>query len=185
MAKARVWTCVTSNFSHQGIFHFGSNMLLLNNYGQDVADVLGMHRFCLYYGTAGVASTLASLAFRRITRSNYLSLGASGAVAATLWLYACFFPNRRMSILGSEHTVSMQEFAIAFTVIDVAGLLGSAGKIDFAAHLGGALFANVWFQLVREKLLQEQQKRRREERRWNIMSIVSGNTPSSTQKRNP
>lgn len=159
--RGRVWTSFTSNFSHMSVFHLGANMYLLNRFGNDVAQVLGSQRFYLFYGTAGVASSLASLTFRRLTKSNVLSLGASGAVVSVLWLYACFFPDRRMAVLGTEQTVSMQELVLAYTVIDAAGLLGSLGKIDFAAHLGGAIFGNFWFYLVRDKLVREQEARRR------------------------
>lgn len=136
-------------------------MYLLNRFGPDVASILGNERFYLFYATAGVASSLASLTFRRLTQSSVLSLGASGAVVSVMWVYACFFPDRRMSLLGMERTLSMQELVLAYTVIDAAGLLGSWGKIDFAAHLGGALFGNSWFYLVRDKLVQEEEARRR------------------------
>ncbi|CDF35594.1 unnamed protein product [Chondrus crispus] len=161
MRRGRVWTSVTSNFSHMSMFHLGANMYLLNRFGPDVADVLGAHRFYIFYGTSGIASSLASLTFRRVTKSNVLSLGASGAVVSVLWLYACFFPDRRMSFFGTDKTLTMQELVIAYTVIDAAGLLGSLGKIDFAAHLGGAFFANFWFYLLRDKLVREQAAGRR------------------------
>lgn len=137
------------------LLHLAANMYVLSQFGIDVAEVLGPERFFLFYGTAGVASSIASLGFRRLTSSGVISLGASGAVIATLWLHACFFPDRRMVLLGTDKSVTMQELALAYAVFDAAGLLGSFGKIDFAAHLGGAMFANVWFHLVREKLVEE------------------------------
>lgn len=137
------------------MFHLAANMYLLNRFGYDVADVLGSQRFYLFYGTAGVASSIVSLMFRRFTNSNVVSLGASGAVVATLWLHACFFPDRRMSLIGTDKSVTMQELVIVYTVFDAAGLLGSFGKIDFAAHLGGAFFANFWFHIMRDKLVQD------------------------------
>lgn len=173
---------MTSNFSHMSIFHLGANMYLLNRFGPDVADVLGAQRFYLFYGTAGVASSLASLTFRRLTKSNVLSLGASGAVVSVLWLYACFFPDRRLSIMGTEKTLTMQELVIAYTVIDAAGLLGSLGKIDFAAHLGGALFGNFWFYLLRDKLVREQTTRRKTESHPLFKGIL--NADGGPSKRN-
>lgn len=150
-----MWTSFTSNFSHMTLFHLGANMYLLNRFGYDVADVLGPQRFYLFYAAAGVSSSIASLAFRRLQYSKFISLGASGAVVATLWLHACFFPDRRMSFLGTEKTITMQELVLVYTVFDAAGLLGSFGKIDFAAHLGGAFFANFWFHVMREKLVED------------------------------
>lgn len=137
------------------LLHLTANMYVLSQFGIDVAEILGAERFFLFYSTAGVASSLASLGFRRLTSSGVISLGASGAVVATLWLHACFFPDRRMVLLGTDKSVTMQELVLAYAIFDAAGLLGSFGKIDFAAHLGGAIFANVWFQLVREKLVEE------------------------------
>lgn len=130
-------------------------MYLLNRFGRDVSEILGLERFYLFYCTAGVAASVASLTYRRLTNSNAISLGASGAVLATLWLYACFFPDRRMVLLGTEKSITVQEIVLAYTVFDTAGLLGSFGKIDFAAHIGGALFANIWFHVVRDKLIDE------------------------------
>lgn len=165
-----------------GIFHLTANMYILNRFGQDVAEVLGSERFCMFYGTAGVASSLASLTFRRLTKSNVLSLGASGAVVSTLWLYACFFPDRRMRILGTEKTLTMQELVLAYTVFDAAGLLGSLGKIDFAAHLGGAIFGNFWFYLVRDKLVQEESKRESKRRTMRRPQFFSGSQNRKSEK---
>lgn len=159
--SGRVWTSFTAAFSHMGIFHLSSNMYILNMFGPDAAEVLGMERFYLFYAAAAVASSLASLAYRRLTKSSAVGIGASGAVVSVLWLYACFFPDRRMQFFGSEKTLSMQELVLAYSVIDAAGLLGSLGKVDFAAHLGGAVFGNIWFYLVRDKLVREQEARRR------------------------
>lgn len=150
-----------------GMLHLAANMYLLSRFGYDVIDVLGSERFYLFYSTAGVASSLASLMLRRVRKSNSISLGASGAVVATLWLHACFFPDRRMSILGFDRTITMQELVIAYTVFDAAGLLGAFGKIDFAAHIGGAIFANTWFYIVRDKLVQEFVLRKNEKAYWN------------------
>lgn len=130
-------------------------MYLLYQFAPPIVDALTPERFYLFYTTAGVASSLASLAYRRMKRSKVLSLGASGAVVATLWLYAYLFPSRRVGLIGTDKTLSLQEVAIAYAVFDIAGLLGAFSKIDFAAHLGGALFANVWFCSVREKLVQD------------------------------
>lgn len=155
MRSGRIWTSLTSNFSHMTLLHLFPNMYLLYQFAPPVIDVLSSERFCLFYTTAGVASSLASLGYRRMNRSKVLSLGASGAVVATLWLHAYLFPSRRVSLIGTDKTLTFQELAIAYAVFDVAGLLGAFSRIDFAAHLGGALFANVWFCSVREKLVQD------------------------------
>lgn len=155
MRSGRVWTSVTSNFSHMTALHLIPNMYLLYQFAPAIIEVLSPDRFYIFYVTAGVASSLASLSYRRFTRSKILSLGASGGVVATLWLYAYLFPSRRLALFGTDKTLTTQEVVIAYTVFDVAGLLTAFSKIDFAAHLGGTLFANIWFHAVRDELAQE------------------------------
>lgn len=135
-------------------------MYLLNKFGEEVANLLGQDRFFIFYITAGVASSLASLAYRQLTRSPIQSLGASGAVVATLWLNACFFPDRRMRFPFLEDGLTMQELVLMYSIFDAAGLFGSLGLIDFAAHLGGAVFGNIWFHMMRDQLVREQSMKR-------------------------
>lgn len=159
MALGRYYTAVTCNFSHMGLLHLLTNMTLLLRFGPDVAGSLGNERFLLFYVVSGIASALTSLTYRRFTRSRAISLGASGAIAGLLWVYSFLFPDTRFSFLGSEKSITAQEMVIAYAIVDVAGMLGAWGSIDFAAHLGGAGFANLWYYFVREDIAEEQSRK--------------------------
>lgn len=121
--------------------------------------MLTTDRFVVLYVAGGLASALASLASRRILRNNVLSLGASGSVAATMFMFASLFPERELWIMGLWK-LHARDAMVLWAMVDAAGLLGSFGKIDFAAHLGGAVFSYGYYNVIRETLCREYSQRR-------------------------
>ncbi|KAI9320020.1 hypothetical protein BX666DRAFT_1832938, partial [Dichotomocladium elegans] len=97
----RIHTLLTSAFSHRDGFHLGINMLVLYSMGQAAIEALGASRFLLLYGGAGIAASLATLAYRQYLRPvlerkkiirgpvPFGSLGASGSVMGITAFYAC------------------------------------------------------------------------------------------------
>lgn len=151
--SGRAWTTVTANFSHFGALHLLSNMYLLNHFSTDVIGRLNKERYLTLYFSSGVAAMLTSLTFRRITRSNAVSLGASGCVMGVMFMYANLFPEREVHFFGWSMTA--QEALVMWALIDAAGLLGSFGRIDFAAHLGGAGLSAAYHYVLQEELERE------------------------------
>lgn len=86
----RFHTLLTSSVSHQNMGHLGLNMLVLYSMGQAAIEALGASRFLLLYSGAGIAASLATLAYRQYIRPilerkrfvsgnpSFGSLGASG-----------------------------------------------------------------------------------------------------------
>lgn len=148
------------NACSMGAFHLSMNMFLLDMFGHEVAEVLSPARFVVLYVAGGIASTLASLTSRRLLRNNVLSLGASGSVMATMFMFACLFPERELFLFGIWK-LHAKDAMVLWAMTDCAGLLGSFGKIDFAAHLGGGLFSFGYYHLIRDALSREFHKKRR------------------------
>jgi membrane associated rhomboid family serine protease len=144
------------------MLHLGVNMFLLDQFGRDVAKVITPERFVALYVAGGVAAVLTSLASRRILRNNVLSLGASGSV---IFMFANLFPNRSVYIFGL-YELPAKDAVILWAMIDAAGMLGSFGKVDFAAHLGGGAFSFAYYNLIKEDLSREHHERLRRERSW-------------------
>lgn len=165
--RGRVWTAVTANFSHQGGIHLGMNMFLLDQFGRDVMEVLTPERFAVLYVAGGIASVLGSLATRRLMRNNVLSLGASGAVMATMFMFANLFPGRKLYLFGVWE-LKARDALVLWALVDTAGLLGSFGKIDFAAHVSGGVFSLAYYQLIREDLAREYSARQRSS--WSVFA---------------
>lgn len=165
MRRGRVWVTLTSNFSHQSFFHLACNMYLLDAFGRDVVTILSPERFAVLYAAGGIASVLGSLASRRLMRNNVLSLGASGSVMATMFMFSNLFPDRKLYVLGMWE-IKARDALVLWAMFDAAGLLGSFGKIDFAAHLSGGIFSLAYYKLIREDLAREYATRQRGSWKW-------------------
>jgi membrane associated rhomboid family serine protease len=142
-------TIITSMFMHGNLLHFGSNMLFLWIFGDNVEDRLGHFRFLVFYILCGVVSVYS----HAITEpaSMLPMIGASGAVSGVLGAYMVLYPRARV------HTLIFFGFFVqivrlpALIVIGIwiviqflNGLLsrGETGLSGVAwfAHIGGFVF---------------------------------------------
>lgn len=124
------WRLVTSTFLHAGIMHLLFNMAGLLFAGILLEPALGKMRLATVYLLTGIAASLTSLWWHPAT----VSVGASGAIFG---LYGVF-----LALLTTRYfpPVIKRSFT-AGVVIFIGGnlLLGLAGGIDNAAHVGGLI----------------------------------------------
>lgn len=151
LATGRIWTLVTSVFSHNFLFHLLINMIVLMSFGPPMERLMGSARFLTFYLTAGVVGSLAHAAV-----SNFLlddpriaALGASGALAGVLLLFALTFPKATVLMLFVIPVPAIVG-ALIFVGIDIWGLMmqidrGGGWPIGHGAHLGGTLSGLVYF----------------------------------------
>ncbi len=86
----------TSMFVHQNMLHLGFNMLALIFIGVPLEDRVGTPAFVVMFFVGGL---MGSMAFYLIHyNDSYVLLGASGAIAAELGMYARLFPRQRVSL---------------------------------------------------------------------------------------
>jgi membrane associated rhomboid family serine protease len=163
----RTHTLLTSSISHMGFLHLLGNMFLLANFGLDVCKVLGPSRFLTLYAGGAFLSSAMSLLYKRLRLSGAVSIGASGSVMAVLVMFAMLFPRSSLYVMGIKMTA--QEACLLWVLFDVIGVVGRFGYIDFAAHLGGAIFGYLYFVYIEEHLREELALRRRA-RRWGLGS---------------
>ncbi|KAL4076039.1 hypothetical protein J3A83DRAFT_4088443 [Scleroderma citrinum] len=99
ISAGRFWTLLTACFSHRDTSHALFNGLTFYFMAPAVMQLLGNKRFLALYFLGGISSSLASLAWNAFVRhENVSSHGASGAIMATLALYACAFPRNTFLI---------------------------------------------------------------------------------------
>jgi hypothetical protein len=153
-----------------GFLHLLGNMFLLANFGLDVCKALGSARFLTLYAGGAFLSSAVSLLYKRWRLSGAVSVGASGSVMAILVMFAMLFPKASLYVMGIKMTA--KEACLLWVLFDVAGVIGRLGYIDFAAHLGGALFGYLYFLYLEERLREEMELRRRA-RRWGLGSRVT------------
>ena len=139
-------TLVTSQFLHGGWLHLLGNMLYLWIFGNNVEDRFGRLGFLLFYLVGGVVAGLAQVAVDPTSGSP--TIGASGAIAATLGAYIVLFPRARVTsliFLGFFYqllnipAVVVLGFWFVLQLVDGFASLGVAesGGVAFFAHIGG------------------------------------------------
>ena len=139
-------TLLTSQFLHGGWLHLLGNMLYLWIFGNNVEDRLGRAGFLLFYLAGGVVAGLAQVVVD--PGSNAPTIGASGAIAATLGAYIVFFPGAKVTSLVffgffiqliKIPAVIVLGFWFVLQLVDGVASLGvsQSGGVAFFAHIGG------------------------------------------------
>jgi membrane associated rhomboid family serine protease len=151
-------TLLSSQFLHAGWLHLLGNLLYLWIFGNNVEDRFGRIRFLLFYLTGGVVAGLAQVAID--PTSAIPTIGASGAIAATLGAYLVLHPGARVTSLiflgffyQLVHVPAIIVLGLWFLLqlVEGVGSLGpvSGGGVAFFAHIGGFAFGALVAGLVR------------------------------------
>lgn len=154
LSEWRIWTLVTSIFSHNMLWHIFINMLVFFNFGIVVENYLGSMRFLIFYLVAGVVASIShSLVCAFILHQPDLpALGASGAIAGVILLFALLYPKQKIFLFGIVPLPAIWA-AVLFVGLDAYGLFtqtrGSATPIGYGAHLGGALVGILYFGILK------------------------------------
>ena len=141
------WQLLTYGFVHSidDIFHLLFNMIGLYVFGQSVEHHLGRMEFLRFYLVAVIVGGIVGSATYLAQGQLGGTIGASGAVIATVVLFACYFPNREI-LLMFVFPVKAWVLAVFFVTADLAGAFGilkgmGAANTAFTVHLAGAFFA--------------------------------------------
>lgn len=150
LADGRWWTLVTAVFSHSSFLHIFVNMIVLNDFGTLIERSLGSMRFLIFYFLAGTVSSLshAVVSAFLIGEPSLPALGASGAVAGVVLIFAMLFRKHRILLFGIIPVPALFG-ALLFIGLDIWGLTAQVGggglPIGHGAHLGGAFTGIVWY----------------------------------------
>ena len=151
-------TLVTSQFLHGGWFHLLGNMLYLWIFGNNVEDRFGRAGFLGFYLLGGALAGLTQVAID--PTSTVPTIGASGAIAATLGAYFVLFPRARVTslvFLGFFYqlidvpAVIVLGFWFVLQLIDGLANLGAVqngGGVAFFAHIGGFVVGALMARLI-------------------------------------
>ncbi|KAF9308923.1 hypothetical protein BG003_010422 [Podila horticola] len=158
LREGRVWTLVTSAFSHKEWYHIILNTMVLLSFGDPVWRMLGTRRFLTVYLGSAVAASLSSIAYyshlepylrkmQNKPRSNniHYSLGASGAVMGMTTAFACVYPMSQYSLF---FVINMPAAALIglFGAYELYNVLAvNTGRFDSAGHLGGGMFGAAYY----------------------------------------
>ncbi|TWU45175.1 Rhomboid protease GlpG [Novipirellula aureliae] len=145
------WKWLTYGFTHDplNINHILFNMIGLFFFGRIVEQRLGQQEFLKFYLLAILAGgIIGSLGFLLMNSPGGSVIGASGAVVATVILFACYYPNSEVYLMFVL-PVKAWVLATFFVVADFAGALGimslTGANTAFTVHLAGAGFALAYY----------------------------------------
>ncbi len=148
--EGRIWTLITSVFSHNIFLHIFINMYAFFGFGTVVENILGPKRFLAFYVNAGILASLCHCLVSAflIGDSTIAALGASGAISGVILLFSLMFPQEKILLLGIIPIPAL--WASIFIVgLDLWGLFeqtrGASLPIGHGAHLGGALYGAVYY----------------------------------------
>ncbi|MCE9522772.1 MAG: rhomboid family intramembrane serine protease [Alphaproteobacteria bacterium] len=153
LAAGRVWTLVTSEFSHLLFLHFFLNMYVLASFGPIVEATIGSGRFLVFYLLAAIVASVshAGVSAFVLGQPELPALGASGAISGVILLFSFMYPQARILLFGLIPTPALVG-ALAFVGLDIAGLIwqaeGGGLPIGHGAHLGGAATGVLYYLLV-------------------------------------
>jgi membrane associated rhomboid family serine protease len=142
--RQQYYRFVTSGFIHKDHMHLFFNMFSFYFFGRPVEQIfnmvfgpLGNIYFIAFYIIAIVVSDMPSY-FKHRNDHRYNSLGASGAIAAVIFVYIIFQPLSKMCIL----VICMPGFILGALYIIFSYYQGRKANdnINHDAHLYGALF---------------------------------------------
>ena len=159
LKEGRVWTLLTSEFSHNMLFHILINMYVFYGFGSALESTLGSKRFVGFYLVAAIVSSLAHAMVSAfiLDEPGLPALGASGAVAGVILLYSLIFPQQKILLLGLIPLPAIWG-AVLLVGMDLWGLIAQADgtsslPIGHGAHLGGALTGLIYyFGFIRPRL---------------------------------
>jgi membrane associated rhomboid family serine protease len=144
----RIWTPITYQFMHTGIFHILFNMLMFYFMGTILHDFLGSKKVWITYLGGGIIGALVFLISYSIfpvfaaSRSLGFLVGASGSVMAITAAAATLIPEFEVMLFG-VFRVKLKWLALGLILIDIAGI-PSGNPGGGIAHLGGAFFGMLY-----------------------------------------
>jgi membrane associated rhomboid family serine protease len=147
----RLFEFLTYGFLHDydDIRHIIFNMVGLWFFGRDVEYRYGTREYLSFFliaiVVAGAIWVLGELVANRQFEAGPAMLGASGGISAVVILFALNFPHRTV-LLMFVLPMPMWVAALLFVGYDAYGAVHRSGNVAFTAHLGGAMFAFLYYQ---------------------------------------
>ncbi|KAK3068120.1 hypothetical protein LTR53_014554 [Teratosphaeriaceae sp. CCFEE 6253] len=146
----RLWTVITSAFSHTALWHFGFNMLAFRSFASGLSWFPGIGAFHLLAlslgsGLAGSAAWLATKDRQGRQGAREAALGASGIVMGVGSAVSCLMPTAAVNFMFIPVPVPLWAVTAGYLAFDSYFLHSETSRIGHAAHLGGAVWGLAYY----------------------------------------
>jgi membrane associated rhomboid family serine protease len=157
-----LYTLITCVFMHGGFMHIIGNMLFLWVFADNIEAIVGPVKFILFYMVGALAASVTHIVID--PQSTIPTVGASGAISASLGAYIVMFPKSKIKVLVVLFFRSFQVSAIYFLglwiiqqIISGVGALqvttsAKEGGVAYWAHIGGFVFGVLCGFLFKKKV---------------------------------
>ncbi|KDQ64808.1 hypothetical protein JAAARDRAFT_238415 [Jaapia argillacea MUCL 33604] len=139
VSEGRIWTILTSCFSHEDTAHIFFNAFTYYFMAPSVIGVLGNAQFLTLYLGGGVVCSLTSLAWHRYKHRDTSSHGASGAGYAIISFLAAMSPRSTFSLYGIIPIPAWLVVSGIFVWDAGSAIMDKRSSTDTAGHIGGLL----------------------------------------------
>jgi membrane associated rhomboid family serine protease len=133
----QIYRLLTAGWVHADGTHLLFNMLTLYFFADDVMKVLGAARFLVLYSASVIVGFLPST-LRYMKKSDYGSLGASGAVAAVMFSAILLYPGLKLHLMFIPIPVPGLLFALLYLAYSAWHSYSAGDNINHDAHFSGA-----------------------------------------------
>lgn len=148
-------TLVSHMFLHADWDHLIGNMIFLALFGYLVEELLGGLRYLAFYLISGVGSIL--LFWRFMPEASGLALGASGAIAGVMAMYAVLFGLRKINffywVVVYFDVFKARAIVVLpiYLAVELYQLTFTNSNINYLAHIGGLLSGTLLAGLYRHR----------------------------------
>lgn len=140
-----VWQFVTYMFVHGSPTHLLLNMYALVMFGMNLERAIGSREFLLFYFLTGILGGVFSYLVNVLcSMPMSVTLGASGAVYALMFLASILFPQNRVLMFWFI-PMSLPLAVVLFIAIEVISqVMGAAAGVAHLVHLSSIVVAWIY-----------------------------------------
>src|SRR5262245_47366203 len=146
LEQGQIWRIFTFPFVHtpHALWSLAFSMVFLWWFGSDIEQMYGSAEFLIYYLLANVLGGLAFVGLAYVRETESIAFGPSGAITATLVLFACHFPSH---IARVGFLLPMPIWLLV--AVQILGSFYFDGDVlrngTFVLNVTGALFAGLYY----------------------------------------
>jgi membrane associated rhomboid family serine protease len=150
--RAQFFSMLTSSFLHDGPLHLLGNMLFLWLFGRALERALGAVEYIMLYVGSGLFAAVTHLAIVYAFLSRDIaavpSVGASGAIAGLLGMYAIRFSRQKFVVAGVAvpSALLLLGWLVLQVVMGIVMLYNPNPRfisVDYWSHMGGFTFGMI------------------------------------------
>lgn len=150
-----LYRIISHVFIHGDTLHLLFNMFVLFSFGQLMEHFLNFHfgvglgslHFFMLYFLGGLAASIWPY-LRNKENPNYMSLGASGAVASVLFASILWYPQGGIYIMFIPFEIPAWLFGILYLGFEFYMSKKGGTNVAHDAHFGGAIFGILYVLLI-------------------------------------